>query len=60
MNTDTLYIVCTESGTIIPHHQARIVDTQDFDDGQYDCFALGGDREICELALEVGKPVAPF
>lgn len=57
MSTESLFIVCTESGTIIPFHQARIINTETLDDGQYDCFALGGDREICELALEVGQPI---
>jgi hypothetical protein len=60
MNTNDLYIVCTESGTIIPLHHARIIDTEDLTEDQEDVFTTGGDSEISELALEIGKPVAPF
>lgn len=57
MNTDTLYIVCTESGTIIPLYAARIVDTSELDETQTDCFTTGSDWDVSELAIRVGKPV---
>ena len=60
MNTNDLYIVCTESGTIIPLHHARIIETEDLTENQEDVFTTGGDSEISELALEIGKPVALF
>ena len=53
-------IVCTESGTIIPLHNARIIDMEDLTEEQEEVFREGGDSEISELALEIGKPVAPF
>jgi hypothetical protein len=60
MNNENLFIVCTESGTIIPLHHARIIDMDDLTEEQEQVFREGGDSEISELALEIGKPVAPF
>jgi len=60
MNDKNLFIVCTESGTIVPLHHARIINTEDLAEGQEDVFTMGGDSEVSELALEIGKPVAPF
>lgn len=61
MNADHLYVVCTESGTIIPLANARVVDPRVLTAEQGEAFLNGSDSEISDLALEVGRPVAdPF
>jgi hypothetical protein len=60
MSTDNLFIVCTESGTIVPLYRARIIDLEDLTEEQQSLFSLGSDSEVSDLALEAGKPVAPF
>jgi hypothetical protein len=44
----------------VPLEWCRIVDTTELTKEQEDVFTLGGDSDVSELALEIGKPVAPF
>ena len=52
INTDSLFVVCTESGTVLPLHSAYIVDLSDAPVESY-----GDDSLTIEYAETNGKPL---
>jgi len=52
INTDSLFVVCTESGTVLPLHSAYIVDLSDAPVESY-----GDDSSTIEYAETNGKPL---
>ena len=52
INTDSLFIVCTQSGTVLPLHSAYIVDLSDAPVESY-----GDDSLTIEYAETNGKPL---
>jgi hypothetical protein len=52
INTDSLFVVCTESGTVLPLHSAYIVDLSDAP-----VESCGDDSLTVEYAETNGKPL---
>lgn len=54
---DYCYIICTDSGTIIPAAKARFIDSRRLD-GAADVLNSDSDSEVSNFALRHGSPIA--